>query len=168
MKLLTCCFAAILALSITHAAAQSLKIGFINVTRIEKESALSQQMAEELKKEFGPREQQLQALQKQGLDLRAQLEKDGEKMPPEERLAKEKNLTALAQQFEQMRRSTAEDLEMVRREKLMRLLEQANAAVKAVAEAGRFDLIVQEAVYSTTQIDITDQVLKEIAKRAGR
>ncbi|HEV8517544.1 MAG TPA: hypothetical protein VGQ54_03155 [Burkholderiales bacterium] len=39
--------------------------------------------------------------------------------------------------------------------------------MKSIAEAGKFDLIVQQAIYSSTQIDITDQVLKEMAKRAG-
>ena len=89
-------------------------------------------------------------------------------MPPGERQAKEKNLAAVAQQFEQMRRSMAEDLEALRREKLARALEQVNAVIQAVAEAGKYDLIVQEAVYTNSQLDITDQVLKEIAKRAGK
>ena len=168
MKLLTFCIAAIFALSITDVVAQSPKIGYVSGARIEKESALALQIIEELKKEFAQREQQLQALNKQGIDLQAQLEKEGAKMPPAERQAKEKTLAATAQQFEQLRRSIAEDLEVAKREKLVRLLEQANAVVRAIAEAGKFDLIVQEAVYSNKQIDITDQVLKEIAKRAGK
>jgi outer membrane protein len=161
-------FAALLAMAVTGVAAQSVKVGYINVARIEKESALSQQMMEELKKEFAGREQQLQALQKQGLDLQAQLQKEGDKMPAADRQAREKQLATLAQQFEQLRRATAEDFEVSRREKAGRVLRQANAVVKAVAEEGKFDLIVQEAVYSNIAIDITDQVLKEIAKRAGK
>ena len=168
MKLLIYCIVGIFAWSATQVVAQAPKIGYVSAARIEKESALALQIIEELKKEFGQREQQLQALQKQGIELQTQLEKDGAKMPAAERQAKEKNLAAVGQQFEQLRRSVAEDLEVAKREKLMRLLEQANAVVRSIAEAGKFDLIVQEAVYSNKQIDITDQVLKEIAKRAGK
>jgi outer membrane protein len=168
MKLSIHGIAAILALSANLVVAQSPKIGYINAARIEKESVLTQQVAEELRKEFAPREQQLQSLQKQGMDLQAQLEKEGDKMPAAERQAKEKSLAAISQQFEKLRRSTAEDLDIVRREKIMRVLEQANAVIKAVAEAGKYDLIVQESVYSSKQLDITDQVLKEIARRAGK
>ena len=168
MNVLNYCIAALLALAATGAAAQSVKVGYINVARLEKESALSQQAMEELKKEFAGREQQLQALQKQGLDLQAQLQKEGDKMPAADRQAKEKQLSGLAQQFEQLRRATAEDFEVSRREKVGRILQQANAVVRAVAEEGKFDLIVQEAVYSNIAIDITDQVLKEIARRGGK
>jgi len=168
MNLLTYCMAMLFALSVTHVLAQSPKIGFVNAARIEKESVLALQIVEELKKEFAQREQQLIALQKQGIALQSELEKAGAKMSPDERQTKEKNLAAVGQQFEQLRRSVTEDVEIAKREKLTRLLEQANAVVRAVAEAGKFDLIVQEAVYSTSQIDITDQVLKEIAKRAGK
>ena len=168
MKLLTYCIAGILALFITEVIAQAPKIGYVSAARIEKESVLAIQIIEELKKEFAPREQQLQALQKQGIDLQTQLEKEGAKMSAADRQTKEKSLAAIAQQFEQLRRSVAEDLEVAKREKLVRLLEQANAVVRSIAEAGKFDLIVQEAVYSNKQIDITDQVLKELAKRAGK
>ena len=168
MKLLIYCIASIFAFSVTDVIAQSPKIGYVSAARIEKESALAMQIIEELKKEFAQREQQLQALQKQGIELQTQREKEGAKMPPAERQAKEKNLAAVGQQFEQLRRSVAEDLEVAKREKLTRLLEQANAVVRAIAEAEKFDLIVQEAVYNNKQIDITDQVLKEIAKRAGK
>ena len=168
MKLLNCCVAAILTLLVTHAVAQPLKIGFVDGARLEKESVLTIQMQEEMKKEFAPRDQQLQSLQKQALDMQTRLEKEGDKMPSADRDALQKNLAATMQRFEQLRRSSAEELEALRREKLQRVLEQVNAIIKGIAEAGKYDLIIQEAVWGTTQIDITDQVLKEIAKRAGK
>ena len=168
MKLLSRCIAGMLALFVTHGMAQSPKIGFVNGARIEKESALMQQAAEDIKKELAPREQQLQSLQKQGVDLQNELQKAGDKMPAAERQAKEKNLNTIVQQFEQTRRSLAEDLEVLRREKFARAVEQVNAIIQGIADAGKYDLIVQEAVYNNAQVDITDQVLKEIAKRAGK
>jgi outer membrane protein len=168
MKFLQGFIAGMLVLCAAQAVAQSPKVGFVNGARLEKESALMLQAVEEIKKELGPREQQLQALQKQGVELQTQLEKEGEKMAPAERQTKEKNLAAIAQQFEQLRRSMAEDLEVLRREKMSKALEQVNAVIKGIADAGKYDLIVQEAVYTNSALDITDQVLKEIARRAGR
>ena len=151
----------------THVAAQSLKIGYVNGFRLEKESALTGPEIEQMKKEFDSRAKQLQELQKQGLDLENELEKDGLKMRPADKQAKEKRLTALAQQFQQMQLSLSEDLDARKNEARARFLAETNAIIKSIAEAGKFDLIVQQAIYSSSQIDITDQVLKEMAKRAG-
>ncbi len=63
-----CCALLVLAVVSMQTSAQSLKIGYVNVTRIESESAMAQQSIEKLKKEFAPREQQLQVMQKQGLE----------------------------------------------------------------------------------------------------
>jgi Skp family chaperone for outer membrane proteins len=44
---------------------------------------------------------------------------------------------------------------------------ELNAAIQAVSKAQNFDLVLQEAVFSSKRIDITDQVLAEMSKRAG-
>ena len=49
------------------ALAQPLKIGFVNAFRIDSESTVTKNAVEQLKKEFAPRELQLQAVQKQGI-----------------------------------------------------------------------------------------------------
>ena len=161
----SCFILALLALA--PAAGQPLKVGYVNGFRIENESPLAQQAMEQIKKEFEPRQQQLQDLQKQGADLQSELDKDGATMSPSDKQAKEKRLAALAQQFQQMQRAFAEDFEARKNEARARFLAEANVVIKSIAEAGNFDLIVQQAVYSNGQIDITDQVLKEMAKRAA-
>jgi len=156
----------IFALSATHAAAQPLKIGYVNGLRIERESAITLQALEQAKKEFAPREQQILDLQKQGQALQSELEKEGLTMSAADKQAKEKRLAALSQQFDQMQRSYNEDWELRRREVHARLVTEVNAVIKGIAEAGKFDLIVQQAIFNSPQIDITEQVLKELAKRA--
>ena len=68
---------------------------------------------------------------------------------------------------DQLAMTLAEDIERRKRELLGKLFNEATAAVKAVAEAGKFDLVLQQASYANPGIDITDQVLKEMAKRAS-
>ena len=40
------------------------------------------------------------------------------------------------------------------------MLDQANKAIKKVAEDGKYDLVLHDAVYASPRIDITDQVIK--------
>ena len=148
-----------------QAGAQSLKIGYVNVTRIESESAMAKQAAETLKNEFAPRERQLQEMQKQGNDLQSDLEKNSANMPAAERQAKEKRFAAMAQQYQQAQRALFEEVEARKRESFAIFIGEVNGIIKNIAEADKFDLIIQQAVYSSSQIDITEQVLKEIAKR---
>ncbi|MBI2290286.1 MAG: OmpH family outer membrane protein [Betaproteobacteria bacterium] len=157
MKILPSVIAIVLMMVATHVAAQGFKIGYVNGFRLEKESPLAAPEIEQMKKEFAPREQQLQG----------ELEKGAPTMNPAEKQAKEKRLAALAQQFEKLQRSVGEDLEVRKNEARARFLAETNAIIKAIAEAGNYDLILEQAVYSNAELDITDQVLKEMAKRAA-
>lgn len=167
MRILPSSIAIVLMMLATHVAAQGLKIGYVNGFRLEKESALTAPEVERMKTEFASRERQLQELQKQGLDLQGELEKEALTMTPADNQAKQKRLAALAQQFEQLKRSLAEDLEVRKNEARARFMAETGAIIKAIAEAGNYDLILEQAVYSASQLDITDQVLKEMAKRAA-
>ena len=42
------------------------------------------------------------------------------------------------------------------------MLERANKVVKTVAEAEKYDLVLQEAVYVNPKHDITDKVIKAL------
>lgn len=161
------CALVLFALIAAAASAQPTKIGYVNVLRIENESALAKQSMDQLRKEFAPREQQLAEMQKQGNALQAELEKNGATMPAGERQAKEKRITAMLQQYQQMQRSMAEDFEVRKRESFGGFLTEVNGIIKNIAEAGKYDLIVQQAVYNSAATDITEEVMKELAKRAA-
>ena len=45
------------------------------------------------------------------------------------------------------------------------MLERANKVIQQIAEAEKYDLILQEAVYRSPRIDITDKVLKALADK---
>jgi outer membrane protein len=60
-----------------------------------------------------------------------------------------------------------EDVRLRRRQIMVDFVRELNAAIQAVSKAQNFDLVLQEAVFSSKRIDITDQVLAEMSKRAG-
>ncbi len=49
------------------------------------------------------------------------------------------------------------------------MLERANRAVKQIAEAEKYDIIFQDAVWASPRIDITEKVIKALDdSRAGK
>ena len=70
--------------------------------------------------------------------------------------------------FQRKRREFQEDLNARKNEELQTVIERANKVVKALAEAEKYDLIVQEAVYVNPKHDITDKVLKSLNAAGGR
>jgi outer membrane protein len=53
-------------------------------------------------------------------------------------------------EFQRKRREFQEDLNVRKNEELAQVLERANKVVKQVAEAEKYDVILQEAVYTST------------------
>jgi outer membrane protein len=157
---------AALLLACSPAWAQPVKIGFVNPFRIESESTQAKTAIEDLKKEFAPRERQVQESGRQLKELSDQLARDAKTLPESERAAKEKEFNARVQRFEQSKVAVTEDFEARRREALSKVIADANAVIRQIAEAGKFDLILQDSVFFSTAIDITDQVLKAMEKQA--
>ena len=65
-------------------------------------------------------------------------------------------------------REYQEDLNGRRNEELQQVLEKANKAVKKVAEDEKYDLVIQEVVYSSAKHDITDKVVKILNTAAAK
>jgi outer membrane protein len=167
MKFHGAILAAALALAAADAAAQGVKVGVVNLARIEAQSAVAKRAAESLKTEFEPRNRQIQELQKKIAAGRGRLKKEGDKMPAAERQALERELSGMMRQSDQMVLAMRDDYELRRKELGAKVVEDARAAIHAVAEAGKYDLILQEAAFVRPSVDITDLVLKEMAKRGG-
>ena len=83
-------------------------------------------------------------------------------MSPADRAQKQKDLAQLDTDFQRKQREFREDLNQRRNEELAAVLDKANKVIKQIAEQQHYDLIVQEAVYVSPRIDITDQVIKAL------
>lgn len=153
-----------LSFGITAVDAAELKIGFIDAERINRESAPAERASKQLEKEFAPRQQELQRRESQIKALQAQLEKETVTMSETDRRAKEQELARVSLDYQRMQREYREDLNLRRNQELSALFERANRVIKQIAEAEKFDLILQEAVYRSPRIDITEKVLKALAE----
>ncbi len=158
-------FALVLTLGGVAAAGEAaeLKIGFIDAERINRESAPAELASKRLEKEFAPRAQELQRREAAIKTLQGQLEKDAMTMSESDRRTREQELSRQTLDFQRLQRSYSEDLNLRRNQELQTLFERANRVIKQIAESEKFDLILQEAVYRSPRLDITDRVLKALA-----
>ena len=162
--------AAALAAAATVASAQAvtttIKIGFVNTERLFREAAPAKRAQAKLEKEFATRDAEVQKLTKQVRDLQANLDKDGATMAETERRNKERDLANLSRDLQRAQREFREDLNLRRNEELAQLQERANKVIQQIAEAEKFDLILQDpVVYASQRIDITDKVIKALADK---
>ncbi len=147
------------------AGATEFKIGFVNTERLFREAAPAVRALKKIEKEFASRDQELQKLAKQARDLQSSLEKEGLTLSEADRRNKEQDLARLNRDFQRLQREFREDLNLRKNEELAGVLERANKVIQSIAEAEKYDLILQEAVYKSARIDITDKVLKALADK---
>ena len=145
--------------------AQGMKIGFVNTERVFREAAPAKRAQQKLEREFAARNSELSSLEKKGRDLQAELERENVTMTEAARREKERQLADISRDFQRKQREIREDLNLRRNEELASVQERATRVINQIAEQEHFDLIVQEAVFASTRIDITDKVIRALADK---
>jgi outer membrane protein len=154
---------AVLAMPVAPALAQG-KIGFVNTEKIMRDSAPAQRAQKKIEGEFTKRDQELTRIADQLKRMQEDLEKNTMTMSEGQRRTKERELADLDRDFQRKRREFQEDLNPRRNEELAQVLEQANRAIRALAEQEKYDIIFQDAVYANPRIDLTDRVIKTLGE----
>jgi outer membrane protein len=149
-------------------AAADVKIGFVNTERVFREAAPAVRAQKKIEKEFAKRDQDIQKMAAKVRKMQEDLEKNSVTMNESERRNKQRELGELNLDFQRKQREFREDLNQRRNEELAAVLEQANRAIKAIAESEKYDIIFQEAVYASPRIDITDKVIKALADKPAQ
>ncbi|HET7731692.1 MAG TPA: OmpH family outer membrane protein [Usitatibacter sp.] len=147
------------------AAGAQMKIGFVNTERVFREAAPAKRAQQVLEREFSARNSELGKLEKQGRDLQTELERDNVTMTETARREKERQLADISRNFQRLQREIREDLNLRRNEELARVQERATRVINQIAEQEKYDLIIQEAVFASGRIDITEKVIKALADR---
>ena len=146
--------------------AAEYKVGFVNTERLFREAAPAKRAQQKLEKEFAGRDADIQKLSKQVRDLQALLEKDSATMSDADRRNKERDLANQTRDLQRAQREFREDLNLRRNEELASVQERANRVIQQMAEAEKFDLILQDpVVYASQRIDITEKVIKALADK---
>ena len=153
---------AILALIVTAANSEDLKIGFVNTERVFKESAPAVRSQKKLQQEFLVREEEIKAVDAEAKGIRQRLEKDGLILEETQRRNLEGELGRLSREMQRLQREFQEELNLAKNTEMKVILKIANEAIQKIAVSENFDLILQEAVYRSDRLDITDKVIEAL------
>jgi len=137
-------------------------VGFVNTDRIFREATTAKAAQTKLEQEFSRREKELNDLGNNLKTASEKFEREAPTLPESQRVARQKQLVDQDREFQRKRREFQEDLNARKSEELQQVLERANRVVKQVAEAEKYDLVLQEAVYINPKHDITDKVIKAL------
>jgi outer membrane protein len=147
------------------AGAADMKIGFVNTERVFREAAPAKRAQQKLEREFAQRNTELAKIEKQGRDLQTELERENATISEPQRREKERQLADISRNFQRMQREIREDLNLRRNEELASVQERATRVINQIAEQDKYDLIIQEAVFASGKIDITEKVIRALANQ---
>ncbi|MDO8768823.1 MAG: OmpH family outer membrane protein [Burkholderiaceae bacterium] len=142
------------------AVAQDFKVGYINTQMITTQSNPAKVAQAKLEQEFSKRQKELVEQQAALKAFGEKFERDAPTLSESQRSARQKEGAELGRDLQRRQREFQEDLNGRRNEELQQVLDRATKAVKQVADAEKYDMVLQEVVYVNTKHDITDKVLK--------
>ena len=158
-------FFALFVLSAVAVYAEEIKIGYIDGVKLIEKAPQGDAAKAALETEFKPREQQI-------IELRSEIRNAEEALDPkaDDFSKKQRQLRDKRRDLKRMQQEMREDLNLRRNEELANLQNLISNAIIEMAKQEDFDLIVQDAVYASSRIDITDAVLEKLnsAFEAGK
>jgi outer membrane protein len=155
--------AAILGLTIGAAAqAQEVRIGVVNTERILRDSAPAKAAEQKLKQEFLKRDEELQKLGSRLKEAGEKLDRDSAVLSEADRQRRQREVAELDRDLQRRQREFREDVNQRKNEELAQVVERSRKVIRQVAEQEKYDLVLEEAIYSNSRIDITDKVLRAL------
>lgn len=163
MKHFVILFVLLFATAAAHATT-NLRIGYVNTEKVFRDSRLAVNAQKKLEREFQGREQEIQKLIKQARDLQTTLEREGLTLGEADRVRRQNELSTLSRNLQHAQREFREDLNQRKNEEFAVVQERARKAIQDIAEKERFDLILENVVYASPRVDITERVLRVLER----
>jgi outer membrane protein len=155
--------AALLMAAAEQASAQEIKIGFVSLERVLRDSAPAKAASQKLEAEFSKRDREMQEMVARLKSQAERLDKDAPVLAEAERNKRQRELAEMDREVQRRQREFREDFNQRRNEELQAVVERAQRVVRQIAESEKFDLILQDAVFISPRVDITDRVLRAMA-----
>jgi len=160
--------AALLAGLAAGVSAQELKIGYVNSDRVLRDALPAKAAQAKLEAEFSKREKDLNELATRLKAASDRLDKESPTLAETERVRRQRELVDQDRELQRKRREFQEDLSQRKNEELGAVIERTNRVIKQIFETEKYDLILQEAVFWSPKVDITDKVIKALNAQGGK
>ena len=139
------------------------RIAVVHTERILREAVPAKAAQQKLEQEFGKRDKELQELGARLKGASDRLERDAAVLSDAERARRQREVAELDKEFQRRQREFREDLNQRRNEELSLVVERVNRVIRQLAEQEKYDLVLQEAVYFSGRIDMTEKVLRALS-----
>ena len=146
------------------ASAQEARIGYVSTERIMRESEPAKAAEARMESEFSQRKKELQEFAARIKLMAEKLDKDMPVLAESDRLKRQRELADLDQDFQRKQRAYREDVSQRINEENAKLNERTTKIIKQIAESEKYDAILQDGVYFSPRIDITEKVMKALNK----
>ena len=138
------------------------KLGFVKVDEVIRKANIAKQAEDKLKKEFAPRDNELKKIGSKLKNLVNKFDKEQSVMTNPEKQKVQREISNLEKEIQRKQRQAREDLTQRKNEELAAVVEKARAVIKKIAVEEKFDLILENSVYASPNIDITSKVIKAL------
>ena len=160
--------ATLLAAAAASASAEELKIGYVNSDRVLRDAVPAKAAQAKLEAEFSKREKDLTDVANRLKAASDKLDKDAPTLSETERVRRQRELVDQDRELQRKRREFQEDLSQRKNEELGAVVERTNTVIKQIFETEKYDLILQEAVFWSPKVDITDKVIKALNAQGSK
>jgi outer membrane protein len=140
------------------------RIGFVYTERLMTESKLAKVADEKIQGEFSKRQKQVDEMIKRYKSSREKFDEDAPKLNDADRVRRTRELLDMEKDVQRMQREFNEDLIQRKNEERTAIAQKAFKLIEQVAEQEHLDVVLQESVWTSPRIDITDKILKLLDK----
>jgi outer membrane protein len=141
-----------------------LNVGVIDVGQVLKNSPQMKAAADNLRKNFKPREEKIMAAQKNLQADQDKLKRNTAVMSQTDIQALQAKITDERRDVQRMQEDYVQDLQAAQQEVMQGVLQQLDKIVQNIAAKGHYDLILQRnsVAFASQRVDITPQVIQSL------
>ncbi len=152
------------ALAPAHAQNAPSRIGYVFTERLMTESKLAKAADAKIEAEFSKRQKAIQDMIARFKTLSDKLDNEAATLPEPERTKRTRELYDLDKDVQRTQREFREDLLQRKSEERANIAQKAYKLIEQIAEQEKLDVVLQESAWSSSRIDITDKILKQLDK----
>ena len=141
------------------------KLAYVDARRLIDEAPQGKDEIRILEENFSERNRELKGKIEQYNAQEAELQKNAVLLPADELQQKSNDLRELQRTLQREQQNYNEDYARNRNQGLARLEKLISEVIIELAMQEKIDLVVQQAVYASPEIDFTDRVLEELKSR---
>ena len=144
--------------------AQSPKIGFVDAVKLVETAPQGEKSLQGLEKEFSPRDREIRELRAELRQIEADLDKNALVMKQVDIDKRQLDVQTARRKLKRLQQEFKEDYNIRRNEELKKLQRIVTEAIIEIAESEGYDLIIQQAVFASESVNITEKVLEKLGR----